>query len=346
MKDNYSAWDIPSLDCPADPSREEVLAHLISWGVLAASTHNAQPWKFQACARLRQIRVIVDETYILPESDPTGRQSYVSVGCAVENILFAIGAYGLTAAVSYEEDGATLVLGNGIGSQDADAKMLSALRNRSMNRAPYLEKHVEHLYQDAVAAMAACFRVELDLIEDRATREMIAELQHEADGKAIGSLAFRNELADYLLPNSSTSGRGIVGRNFGLSDQMAEDIHAMMGSENDLPPGMFQEFSLGGKRAMLKSPLLFIVSIEEEDEESLMKAGQMLQYAAVHAQASGLSMAILAALTEMSGFPEQLAAVLGRSSRPVVVARIGYAAAGPMPKSPRVPAGELTEIVS
>jgi len=351
--DNYSAWDVTPLEGPICMVNTVSLYHLASWGILAASTHNAQPWRFQLDPRKNAIYVSVDDAYVLPESDPSGRQSFVSVGCALENILLAAESYDVSARVEYCQKlalhpvpAAEIQLTARSNASSKVGDLLEAMKKRTMNRSPYQQgKAVTSVLLDGIRKRASVLGVGVDLVSNDAERLAIALLQEKGDSAAIGNLAFRNELADYLLPNTWEGGRGMVGKNFGMTDEQAVGINELMRSSGDLPQEVMQGFSSAGKQAFIESPVILVISVKEETAANWIKAGQLLQYTAVHAAQLGVSIAVHAALTEMGTLPKALANVLGRKESPVVVARLGYAIGDPPPHSPRIPLQEILDVL-
>ncbi len=89
-------WSLPA-DPPADPI--ERMRALIGAAILAPSTWNSQPWRFEA--DVDAIRIVADVRRALPATDPDRRWMMVSLGAALENMLVAARAYGLVPTVKY-----------------------------------------------------------------------------------------------------------------------------------------------------------------------------------------------------------------------------------------------------
>ena len=76
----------------------------VAAAVLAASPHNTQPWIFGVGADA--IDVFVDTARTTGTVDPLGREQYVGLGCAVENLVLGCRARGLQPEVTLLPDGA------------------------------------------------------------------------------------------------------------------------------------------------------------------------------------------------------------------------------------------------
>ena len=68
-------------------SRINELKHLIHFAVKAPSGHNTQPWKFKVTDEGIEIHPDLDRA--LPATDPLNRELYISLGCALENLIIA-----------------------------------------------------------------------------------------------------------------------------------------------------------------------------------------------------------------------------------------------------------------
>jgi len=76
----------------------------VAAAVLAASPHNTQPWIFGV--RSDSIDLYVDPSRTTGTVDPLGREQYVGLGCALENLLLGCRARGLQPALTLLPDGA------------------------------------------------------------------------------------------------------------------------------------------------------------------------------------------------------------------------------------------------
>ena len=86
------AWKIKEENFPETGGIEEKIRFLLNYAILAPSFHNTQPWKFSI--KGNNIEVYADFTRQLPEVDPEKRELYISVGCAISNLLIAAEHFG------------------------------------------------------------------------------------------------------------------------------------------------------------------------------------------------------------------------------------------------------------
>ncbi len=99
IKQNYKAWDINYKDFPENNSIEEQLKFLIGFAVLAPSSHNSQPWKFEVCENKVSLSANMDRS--LAVGDAKNRFLYLSLGCALENLLIAAEYFGFEYKIIY-----------------------------------------------------------------------------------------------------------------------------------------------------------------------------------------------------------------------------------------------------
>ncbi len=223
---NYDPWNIPILE--GNVGIEDLLRHLVGWGILAPSTHNTQPWKFRIIPSKGVIDLCLDGRFVLPESDKRGRQSVVSIGCALQNIISAAESYHLphrfdflpgmplypAPIVSFRlEDVRESYLLHG------DRELLNAMKARSMNRNEYdSTKPIPSAVIDSITETIQDMSLELQIITDIPTILAISDFQYMADSTVVMRTRFRNELSKFFLANDSPEGRGMPGATFGLDD--------------------------------------------------------------------------------------------------------------------------------
>jgi hypothetical protein len=94
-----------SLHCPITAENtdnedlKEKITKIINYGSLAPSTHNAQMWRVKIIAE-DKIQVLLDPHHILPQVDPQNRESLISLGAFIENMVEAAPYFGLQPEVS------------------------------------------------------------------------------------------------------------------------------------------------------------------------------------------------------------------------------------------------------
>lgn len=338
-------------------NRLEILAWL---GHLAPNTHNTQPWRFFCEPDSPAITIAFDHQRILPESDVVGRETIISLGCAMENIIVAARAYGLLPEIRYFPLTPDMVrpnkeLGNGpkiitvaalrFSDSSPDAAMMplcKAILTRKAMRTEFdPTKPIPEGVLEELSARINESSVELHLVSDSLRRLSISEFQGQADGYVLNSPRFARELGDWLLPNDTDSPVGMPGNTFGFDDVQAERIAKGLRGEGVLEPEDMLRFSLGGKIGFEKSPAIAFLTINKDDVMGWLAAGRAMERAFLILEREQISYAVHAAIVEVRLVNRIFAATLGTLKPLAAVFRIGYvkdeAAKAERPHSPRMP---------
>jgi nitroreductase len=168
---------------------------LVRAAVLAANAHNAQPWHFAVTPD--RIDLFADLTRTLGAMDPLLREMYISLGCALENLVLAGPATGLAPTVTLLPDPADpghVARVDLVPSSGSVSPLFAAIPNRHTDRAAYdTSRPVEPGRLDDLTALvtapdtglvwftdAAAMRTFGDLTV-RATEAINADQQQSAD---------------------------------------------------------------------------------------------------------------------------------------------------------------------
>jgi nitroreductase len=156
---------------------------------LAPSIHNSQPWRFHL--RGGGLDVYADRSRQLGVLDGSGRELFLSLGCAVLNARVSAAASGLAVRVrpfpDAREHDLVARLEPGPGAPDADLALLDAVvEGRHTNRRPFTGNDVAPAALAAFEKAAAAEGASLVVVGDHKNRALVLELDRLA--RAIGSL--------------------------------------------------------------------------------------------------------------------------------------------------------------
>src|SRR3989344_1768882 len=165
MKANYQSWEVRPDDFYDQKTVSDQLRFLVQFAVLAPSSHNSQPWKFEV--KEHQITIRPDMRRALPKSDINNRQLFISLGCALENILIAADYYGFATQVAYQESGATISL-QSVRPEPQQEKdhLIFSIPRRHTNRNPYEDRAPDQDFVAWVKSLAGN-DLRIDCIIDR-----------------------------------------------------------------------------------------------------------------------------------------------------------------------------------
>ncbi|MDP2316904.1 MAG: hypothetical protein Q8P41_28690 [Pseudomonadota bacterium] len=359
----FDAWRIGSCEGAAAldrPTRDQ-LAWIAGYALLAPTTHNTVPQRFELREDDGALALWVAREAILPESDPVGRQATVSLGCVVENAAIAGAVLGFSAeieplsgtnAVRPRHDGEpdlvpVVAVRFRAGGERLAPGWLDAMRHRKMVRAEYDERvHVPPaLLEELVATVGALYRgLTLHVLTDAPTRLFLGKFQELADTTVINRERFARELGDWLLPNDSDAGVGMRGREFGLSDRSTLRMHLGLRGEEELLPDETAGFAKAGNVGMRTASAVLVLTAAEDDFAHRLAAGRAYERVALRLVEAGFCAAMHAGITEVEAPNMALRGRLRTRQRPTVVFRVGrplHAEDGQRPHASRPPLDTL-----
>ena len=204
-------WEVSAEDFPVDSPLETQLGFLLRYAILAPSVKNSQPWAFSVQGN--RIHLIADLSRSQAVTDPGRRELYISLGCALENLLVAAEHFGLRHGVSYfpvlgeEELVATVHFApGGVPSHARAGATLSAILRRHNDNSVFRPVRVPE--QLRLRLLACCVEPELrlHLTDDRHFHRWVDALTLEADRVEFANPAFRRELGYWI-------GQGVFGES-------------------------------------------------------------------------------------------------------------------------------------
>lgn len=333
------------------------LRYLASFGLLAPSSHNSVPQRFRLAPEQGRIELSVDRRYVLPASDPSGRQCLIGLGCCLANLELAGAALGVglrarllegagsvcplaePASAAAIVDVLSLELVR-LGAPSLGAEWLALLREHKVVRAEYdrtlplpsgLAQRLEQAVRGGAGAEPALDAppcdlpsLELHLLDEPSRLRALGRFQEQADRFVFETGSFTRELGDWLLPNDDGAAPvGMRGREFGFDDGFAAHVHRAL-REQRLLPDQLAGFAKGGRMGIESSSAALVISVEHETPGAWIAAGRAAHRASLECQKEGFHSAYHAALTEVEWARQMLAASVLQTPRlPAVVLRVG-----------------------
>jgi nitroreductase len=307
-------WKVSQQDFPSSLPVTEQLRYLLRYAILAPSSRNTQPWKFSVAGDT--IGLFADYTRWQPVADRGRRELYISLGCALENLLVAAEHFGIGYGVRYfpepenEELAATIALHPGpTRTLQRTGIPLDSLTTRRTQHGMYQDRPISDAARRRLLLSCCDLGLRVDLTDDAAIRSKVVELNLHADEMEFADPAFRHELAHAI-------GQGTLGKS-----RLASWLAGMVVSGLNLGRAV-------GKRnaAMLSSaPFLGLISAKEDDRVSQLKTGQALERIWLHTTAMGIGLQPMSQAVEVPSLRAELARVIpGGGWVPQQVFRLGY----------------------
>jgi hypothetical protein len=345
----YDAWNLNALSTQEfedlaegnDPLSRAQCIYLASFGLLAPTSHNTVPERFQLLPRPRKIAVWLDRQFVLPQSDSSGRQATISCGCAIAHLCIAANAYGWQSEIEQvtTDLAATTPVGPSTGRY-TELVRISFSRHQGVSpmthwlQAMLARKIVRAEYDPRVTlddgALAAIHRVAerfptlgLHLLTDAPTLMVLGKFQELADTTVFNREAFARELGQWLLENNDPSPLAMRGIEFGLSDESALRFHRGLCGAERLLPDEVSGLAKGDNAAMRSASAVIVITSDSDSVAARLDAGRAYAEIALLLQTRGYVTAMHAAITEVEVPNMALRGRLRTSWRPTVVFRVG-----------------------
>lgn len=310
-------------------SREEKLGFLVRYATLAPSNRNSQPWRFTVGSD--QITLHADLSRWQQISDSLQRELYISLGCALENLLVALEHFGfghyVTLCPNAEDDSIAAqvaVLDKSMASPFRTASMFKAMVSRRTHHGRYGKSPIG---SDLLHRLRECNTdadLTLFLTRDEHIKRLVAGLMRKGDALGLSNPKYRQELAESI-------GSGNLGGPWLLARAQQFAI-AYLGAARTIARGTYKSLDA--------SPVFGLISGGTGHRPMQMKAGQLLERLYLAATAQGLSLQPISQLLENEKVRVAFAKRFRAGGVPLIPFRLGYADAPPQ-RTPRRPLEEV-----
>ena len=313
---------------------QEQLRFLVRYAILAPSTRNTQPWRFRVDRDRIEIRPDLTRWHRVADRDR--RELYLSLGCAIENLIVAAEQFGFRHTVVYQPDwrdeevAAVLAFRpGGHASPERRRLTLSTLLSRRSAHGRFLERELSTADMDALRLCLADDRdLELSLATEPECRRAVQGLHRLAHEIAFANPAYRGELADW-----------VEGGAFGTPWPLSKLGRAAIASG-----GMARRLARLDAIAVGSTPLLILISSRVEDRPSQIRSGQLLERLWLTSTARGLGFQPLSAALEVRSLRAGISGVMGaRFPWAQQLVRIGHPRHSPGHRTPRRPLDEVID---
>jgi hypothetical protein len=336
-------WDVREADFHAAADERARLVHLLRYAVLAPSSHNTQPWRFEV--NPPEVRLRADESRWLRVADADQREFYLSVGCALEHLLIAATHFGYGFDLTYrgEDAGggamgptaATVTLrSNERSDEPRRSALFGAITRRRTSHEMFELTPIPRDAQEELRADAADDALTLHLTGDEATQDRLTELVLEADAMQFADPKWRAELARWI-------GQGAFGTSW-----LTSKVGAIAVKYLDMGRRIGREDS----RRLISAPLIGVIGAGErrDDDERTrrimrLRVGQSYARLSLRATKLGIAVQPVSQVLQIPRVRAATRALFPESlGEPQHLFRLGYATKGEG-HSPRRPVEEVLQ---
>jgi hypothetical protein len=298
---------------------------LIRAAVLAASSHNTQPWLFRVTSDT--ITILPDRSRRCPVVDPDDAHLYRSLGCAAENLVHAASRQGLAAEVRYDRDQDAVIVALEERADVVPSEYVGALATRQCTKTAYDGTPIDDDDLTALAHAGSVESVRCLLITDRERTAAVAALIERGNIAQLTDRAFRHELLTWIRFNPRSALRtrdGLAGR---VNQQ--PPIPSVLGRM--LAPLLVRASSQANKdRALLRSSAGLAVFLTPTDTTAdWVVAGRAYERFSLRADLRDIRSAFVNQPIEVPGLREELRSCLDVTEHPQLMVRFGNGPRGP-----------------
>ncbi len=305
-----TAWEVKETEFVDEAPLPVKMKFLIRYAILAPSSHNTQPWKFVIDDE--QIRVIADVSRALPVADTDNRELYISIGCAIENLVITAKHVGYAPDIKYfpagfETECVAAVRLSKSGRAEEN-ELFYSINKRHTNRRIYEDKPIRQEYLDKLKNCTVD-GIRVDFITGNETRKEIADIVEKGEVQ-FNNPYYRRELGFWI-------GQGAFGQK-GIMAKIAKFFVSRFNSGDKVAEK--------DRKLILSSPVFGVISSVEDNKLSWVKTGEVYQRIAL--AATGMSIMLHPmnqGLIEVPVHRERLKEILGINETPQFAFRLGYA---------------------
>lgn len=307
---------------------------LVSYATLAANGHNTQPWKFSI--QPAAIEIHPDYSRELTVVDPHHRELWMSLGCALENLLVAARASGLAAQVTYPEASDVIRVELAADTPRPDP-LFEAIPQRQNTRSEYNGQPIPAADLDQLQSLPLEAGIRLRFVTAPVELETVVEYVNQGNLNQYANPAFVDELIAWLRFNKKEALGSLDG------------LYSICSGNPEVPGWLGRMFVAGTKpeqqaeidaKKLRSSAAAVVITSEMDSKAAWVRAGQVYERLALQTTALGIQSAFLNQPIEVSQLRPQFQGALGLgSAQPQLLVRLGYAEA--MPRSLRRPVEQV-----
>lgn len=310
------------------------MVEMIRYATLAANGHNTQPWKF--AMRQDVIEIHPDYGRRLPVVDPDNRELWISLGCALENLLLAARAAGYTPEVAYP-DRDEIIRVQLARDTPQTSPLFDAIPLRQTTRSVYDGRSVPVADLDKIQSLPLEPGVSLRFLTAQSEVETALAYVNEGNLRQYADPAFVDELIAWL--------------RFNKKEAMAtlDGLYSSCSGNPTVPRWLGQLFVGGTKpqqqadtdaEKFRSSAGAAVIVSDTDDKTAWVRAGQLYERLVLQMTGLNIKSALLNQPLEVAELRGQFQTAIGLdASRPQLLVRYGYAAA--LPRSLRRPVAEV-----
>ena len=320
-----------------EPIDRSTLMEIIHYATLAPSGHNTQPWLFAIDGNV--ITISPDYSRRLPVVDPGDHALFISLGCALENLVIAARHFGYQSEIRFElnDEPEKIDIELSPAEGNPDERLFKAIPQRQSTRRNFDGKPVPAADLQALEAAAQKESVMFRVFTESSEIDPLIDFVKEGNRLQFANKDFVNELVSWIRFSKSKAeslGDGLNSASMGSPwvPQWLGRLFVKMTTPE-------KEAKKSAEAIKSSSGLMMFIA-EKDDKPDWIRLGQSFERVALQATALGIKHAHVNMPCEEVSVREKMQKHLGlEGEQPLLLLRFGYAE--PRPKSYRRPVKEV-----
>lgn len=312
------------------------ISELIRYATLAPNGHNTQPWKF--AIQENTIQIHPDYSRRLPVVDPHDRELWISLGCALENLVIASQAAGYESEVLYPSSQADYIeVKLQDGKTSNPTPLFDAIPKRQNTRSLYDGQPLPAADLDLIQAIQMESGVSTRILTSSGEIEAVLEYIKVGDRHQYGDPVFIDELVAWLRFNKAELFKTLDGLYSRCSGN--PEVPRWLGKTFVTTGSAGQQAQKDEKNVRSSSGLLVILT-EQDDKGTWINTGRVYERLALRLTTMNIKSAVMNQPIEVPELRSEFQSYLNvGAARPQFMLRFGYA--DPMPRSLRRPVEQV-----
>jgi hypothetical protein len=300
--------------------------------VLAPSAHNTQPWRFKCHGPY--LDIFIDWDRHLTESDPTMRQLYVSLGCALANAKVAARYWHLSVQETYlppAPDSREPILRlrfTPAPTDNSDNELFHAIEARRTDRSLY---DTAPLTPAERQILDPALGENVHFLENRSHLEAIAKVSETATYDTLSRPRFKAELSHWVRNNWTHQPDGMPGYAMGMPAPIS-----LLGSFLVRHFPIHKQEGPKTHKQITSASAVAVIATPTDEPLAWLRSGEALEFLWLQATVANLAAMPIAAAIEASGTTRQeLQSIIGTSAYPQALLRLGHSQHPHLRSTPR-----------
>lgn len=315
-----NTWEIKKEEFPHRGSLIEKIKFVLSYAILAPSTHNSQPWLFKIGED--SVKIYYDKNLKLPEADPKGRDLYISMGCMLENLLIAASYFGIYKGIRIQ------LRDNFIGEiffQNEERPnievgwLIDAIPVRINARGLFENRSLPENISGELARLNGDGRIKIDFVTDKRKINELSSLTAAGLRLAYKKPSFRKEMSRWMHNNLSAKKYGLPGYSLRMPFLLSFIIPTLV-KFFDISPLL----AMLNYRSMSSVPFVSVLSSDESNPEIWLAIGRLAERQMLYLNSQGIRTSVFVASIEINSLYKKVQEVLDSRLTPQFLFCAGY----------------------